>query len=62
MIVRTSLAPIPETLNNIAYVAQGKPIRIGFEGKDTYLEADVDGYYLLHRSDLEALIRELMER
>jgi hypothetical protein len=57
--VRTALAPIPESLNNIIYVAQGEPIRIGTDGGDTYFYADVDGYLLVHHTDMEAIMREL---
>jgi len=59
VIVRTSLAPIPESLNNILYVAEGEPIRIGIEGQDTYFESNVDGYLLIHKTDMIAIMREL---
>lgn len=57
--MRTSLAPIPESLNNILYVAQGEKIRVGVEGTDTYYLLEVDGYYLLHKTDVQAMINEL---
>lgn len=55
-IVRTSLVRIPEDLNGLLYVSEGKPIGVGVEGKDAFYEVDVDGYYLIHWSDLKSLL------
>ena len=57
--MRTSLAPIPESLNNVLYVAQGEPIRVGVQGCETYYEVDVDGYILVHKTDMVAIMIEL---
>ena len=57
--MRTSLAPIPESLNNVLYVAQGEPIRVGVQGCETYYEVDVDGYILVHKTDMERIMEEL---
>lgn len=59
--MRTSLSPIPESLNNVLYVAQGEEIRVGVEGADTYFSVDVDGYILVHKTDMVAIMRELKE-
>ena len=58
-IVRTSLTPIPESIDNILFVAAGEPIRVGIEGSEEYITVDVDGYYLIHISDLRAMVNVL---
>lgn len=59
ILIRTSLSEIPETLNNIPYVAVGHDIRIGIEGTTDYYVVDVDGYYLVHKNDMAAIVEEL---
>ena len=58
-IVRQGLVPIPEDAKGWLYVAQERPILVGIEGSDIVVKKDVSGYYLLHRIDLQAIMKRL---
>ena len=58
-LIRSSLSPIPENLNNVLYVAQEKKIKIGVEGTDKVFTKDVCGYYLIHKEDLKIIMKKI---
>ena len=58
-IVRTSLTPIEEDVKGILYVADERPIQVGVEKTDVVTRTVVQGYYLVHKNDLVALIKRL---
>jgi len=58
-VLRQGLVPIPEDAKGWLYIATNKPIQIGLEGTKHIFKKDVGGYYLIHRADLEAIMKKL---
>lgn len=58
-LVRQGLAPIPEDVEGVLYIATNRPIQVGIEGTEKVISADVGGYYLVHRDDMAAMVRTM---
>ncbi len=59
VIIRQSLAPIPDDCKGAIYVAQDSPIDVGIEGSDVRTKMNMAGCYLVSPEDMKVIVREL---
>lgn len=59
ILVRQSIVPVPEEAKGLLYVATNKPLTVGIEGSSEVVRVDVGGYYLMHATDVKALLEAL---
>lgn len=57
ILIRQSLTPIPEEAQGALYVIQDKKIMVGVEGTNHNFKINAQGYYLVHKNDLTAMIK-----
>lgn len=55
------MTPIPEGAKGTLYVATNRPLPVGVEGTEHVVKADVGGYYLVHKRDLQAMLRIIQQ-
>ena len=60
-LLRQSMTPIPEDAKGWLYVGQNNPIWVGVEGTEVVLKKDVGGYYLIHKADLNDLMKRVKQ-
>jgi len=60
-LVQQSLSPIPEDVKGVLFVIEDRDIEIGVQGAKVMLKKNMQGYYLVHKDDLAAMVKGLRE-
>jgi len=56
ILVRQGLTPIPEDAKGVLYVIHNKKIKVGVEGSNALMKLNMQGYYLIHKDEVKAMI------
>lgn len=60
-VVVVSVTKHPEEGKGLLYVATNKPMDVAIQGSDLVYKRDMGGYYLIHPSDMEAMINAIRD-
>ncbi len=52
---------MPEDVKGVIYVIEDRDIAIGVEGANVLIQKNMQGYYLVHKDDLAAMVKGLRE-